>query len=370
MVESLAELASRFVVRAGVAPAAAVAIAFKKRGVWQLESGAAGTRSVSSSEPVTADSPFDLASITKPFVAAALVRSSQHGQLALDRPLGELLPSLRGSHAAACSIEQLLAHRSGLAAHRALYVPLLAGEAFDRKRALWEAAQAIRPECRAPASSGEFPPVYSDLGYILAGAAAEHALAAPLEALLRAQVGEPLGLRAGPARQWLQDDPQFLERVVPTDIVAWRGGELSGVVHDDNAWALSGHALSGHAGLFGTAACVARFGSAMLDALAGRAGSWLDRASAEFLCRPRAGGSLRAGFDGKAALGSTAGDSAGPRTFGHLGFTGTSFWCDPDRECVSVLLTNRVRLGDSREKIRDARPRVHDALFSWADARA
>jgi CubicO group peptidase (beta-lactamase class C family) len=151
--------------------------------------------------------------------------------------------------------------------------------------------------------------------------------------------------------------------------VAWRGGELRGVVHDDNAWALAGHGAAGHAGLFGTAAAVARFGAAVLDALAGRDESWLDRATAAFLCRPRPGGTLRAGFDGRATAGSSAGERAGPNTFGHLGFTGTSLWCDPDRGAATVLLTNRVRFGPDREKIRAARPRVHDALFAWADAR-
>jgi CubicO group peptidase (beta-lactamase class C family) len=83
--------------------------------------------------------------------------------------------------------------------------------------------------------------------------------------------------------------------------------------------------------------------------------------------RPRAGGTLRAGFDGKSeGGGSTAGERAGPRTFGHLGFTGTSLWIDPDAEAVAVLLTNRVHPTRDNGAIRAARPLAHDALFALA----
>ena len=82
--------------------------------------------------------------------------------------------------------------------------------------------------------------------------------------------------------------------------------------------------------------------------------------------RPAAGGTLRAGFDGKSAEGSSAGALAGPRTFGHLGFTGTSLWIDPDARAVVALLTNRVHPTRDHVAIRAARPRAHDALFARA----
>ena len=90
---------------------------------------------------------------------------------------------------------------------------------------------------------------------------------------------------------------------------------------------------------------------------------WLSAESVEPLLRPRPGGSLLAGFDSPSASGSAAGSVCGARAFGHLGFTGTSFWCDPDARCVSVLLTNRVNLCRTHPAIRRARPEVHDQLF-------
>jgi CubicO group peptidase (beta-lactamase class C family) len=100
-----------------------------------------------------------------------------------------------------------------------------------------------------------------------------------------------------------------------------------------------------------------------LDALAGRSEAWLTRTQAEFLERPRPGGSLRTGFDGKAAQGSSAGPSFGAQAFGHLGFTGTSVWCEPEAGVAVVLLTNRVHPNRENIRIRTVRPDVHEALF-------
>jgi len=85
-----------------------------------------------------------------------------------------------------------------------------------------------------------------------------------------------------------------------------------------------------------------------------------------WLVRERPGGTLRAGFDGKSPEGSSAGSRMGPRSFGHLGFTGTSLWVDPDARIVVSLLTNRVCPTRAHLAIRSARPWVHDALFDAA----
>ena len=103
----------------------------------------------------------------------------------------------------------------------------------------------------------------------------------------------------------------------------------------------------------------------MLDIARGRSAA-LSAASADVLLKPRAGGSLRAGFDGKSDGVSAAGTVMGRRTFGHLGFTGTSVWCDPDLDCVIALLTNRVCPTRENLLIRAARPKIHDALARLA----
>jgi serine-type D-Ala-D-Ala carboxypeptidase len=363
----LADIAGRLVVAPGAAPGAAVALAVRENSGWRLAAAAAGTRGSEDRRALTADAVFDLASVTKPFVAATAAHLAQRSLLALDTALGNLLEEAADSPSALAPLSLLFSHRAGLDAHRSLYAPLRARRPFDRRAALEEAARARRVDCAGSIPTAGFVPLYSDLGYLLAGAAIERTLGCPLDGLIEREVSGPLALDVHSARGWFERERAFGARAVPTERVLWRGGSLLATVHDENSWALAGHGVAGAAGLFGTAAAVARFGGAVLDALAGRSEGWLDADSANWLVAERPGGTLRSGFDGKAAHGSAAGERCGPRTFGHLGFTGTSLWCDPDAGAVLVLLTNRVNPSREKLEIRAARPRVNDALMAVAE---
>lgn len=154
-----------------------------------------------------------------------------------------------------------------------------------------------------------------------------------------------------------------MARVVPTEVVPWRGGVIRGVVHDENAWVLAGTGSAGHAGLFGDVWSLVRLGTAILDAWGGYKEQWLTRDDLEPLLRVRPGGSHRAGFDGRSVEAPSSGAFFGPATFGHLGFTGTSIWMDPDAELVGVLLTNRVHPSRAHDAIKIARPAAYDALY-------
>jgi serine-type D-Ala-D-Ala carboxypeptidase len=364
--EALSELAQSGVVGAGVAPSAALAIGARTEFGFRFASGAAGFRSALRPEPIDEETPFDLASLTKPFVAAAICRLIRRGALSWATPLSEVLPELSGTATECFPLLSLISHRAGLEGHRALYLDALSGRFVDPGEALIHAANARRAGCLGPIPDGGYPPVYSDLGYLLAGAVASRAGGGDLAAVVASEVTEPLGIDAAPASTWQHRLSNFLDRVAPTETVAWRGGEIVGSVHDENAWILSGLALSGHAGLFGTAGGVARFGAAMLDALAGRLPDWLRPEEASELVVPRSGGTLRAGFDGRADEGSSAGSHFGAKAFGHLGFTGTSLWCDPVADVVTVILTNRVSPSRENLAIRSARPVLNDALFRAA----
>lgn len=308
---------------------------------------------------------FDLASVSKPVVATTLARLAARRQLPLQTPLADVLPEARGTASERVPLELLLAHRAGLDAHRPLFGPVLSGRPFRRDSTLRQAADARRRECAGAPPSEGFPPVYSDLGYLLLGAAIEAALGCELDRAIDAEVAEPLGLELGSARMMRARRADFARAVAPTEVVPARGGLVRGVVHDENAWALAGHGAAGHAGLFGTAAAVLGFGQALLLARAGRS-SWLSPPALEPLLRTRPGGTLRAGFDGKSGAASSAGTLSGSETFGHLGFTGTSLWCDPAAEIACALLTNRVHPTRDNPRIRAARPLVHDALFAAA----
>jgi serine-type D-Ala-D-Ala carboxypeptidase len=356
-VSRLDEIAN-LVVRRGAAKAASVAIASRRGGSFHVAVGVAGGSSGPRSAPI-----FDLASVTKPFVAVAAARLLRERAFEPNEPLGRLLPEIADGPSAKVPFFAFVAHRAGLEAHRPLFAPLVEGRPVEQRAFLVEAASARREDCRGDAPREGFPPLYSDLGYLLVGAALERVSGIPLDELVDREVTGPLGLDARSARLWLSGSEAFGERVEPTETVPFRGGEIRGVTHDENAWAFAGHGLAGHAGLFGTADAVARFGAAVLDALAGRLESFLTTDEITLLVAERPGGSLRAGFDGKSGPTSAAGTRSGPRTFGHLGFTGTSLWCDPDAECATVLLSNRVCPTRENVAIRTLRPEVHDLLY-------
>jgi CubicO group peptidase (beta-lactamase class C family) len=298
---------------------------------------------------------FDLASVTKPMTALAVVRA----HIDPATPLARWLPEARGTASENMPLELLLSHRAGLDAHRTLYAPLARGEPVDVAAALREAADARRADAPGVPPTAGFPPLYSDLGYLLAGVALARAVGArdAGEAIGRL-VLEPLGIAdgAGTIRELAARGVRG--PFAPTETVAWRGGPVVGAVHDENAWALTGLGGSGHAGIFGTVDAVLTFGLAVLDGI--RTGEL------QWLVRERQGGTLRAGFDGKSPEGSSAGTRMGPRTVGHLGFTGTSLWIDPDAGVVVSLLTNRVCPTRAHVSIRAARPWAHDALFEAA----
>ena len=361
----LEEIAREFVVTPGAAPAAVVAVASHGDLGLRTASGAAFAPGGFEASP---SSYFDLASVTKPFLATTVARLSRCGRLSLEMPLGDLLSEARGTETGTLPLELFLAHRAGLEAHRTLFSPLVMEAPFERRAAILEAVQARRAECRGGAPAEGYPPLYSDLGYALVGLALERLEELPLDQIVDREVCLPLSLDVGSARMLRARHANFAERCAATETMPFRGGVVHGIVHDENAWALSGHALSGHAGLFGTAESVARFGAALLDAVHGRSEAWLSRSGVAPLLRERPGGTLRAGFDGKSDTGSSAGAAAGPRSFGHLGFTGTSLWCDPDADRAVVLLSNRVCPTRLNTRIRAARPAVHDALFGERDS--
>jgi serine-type D-Ala-D-Ala carboxypeptidase len=366
--DEIGRLLKHHVVQSGAAPGASAAVGTFAGGAWRFAVGHAGVQSPLCPNAVEARTLYDLASLTKPVFACALARLVRSGTLRWDTPLGDVLPLARESVSRDVPLIWLLSHRAGLAAHLPLYeLPEASrgtGDA-DRRALLLRVAGARRDECAGEPGRDGHEPLYSDLGYILLGVVMELVTGVPLDALIAREVLQPLGLGLGSARQFADrlGRPGFLRRVAPTETLVARGGQIHGDVHDDNAWLLARTGCSGHAGLFGEALDVARFGAAVLDGARGRQGGWLGDSELDTLLHERPGGSLRAGFDGKASVGSSAGGRFGRRAFGHLGFTGTSVWCEPDAQVVVALLTNRVCPSRQNLKLRVLRPALHGALF-------
>jgi CubicO group peptidase (beta-lactamase class C family) len=192
-----------------------------------------------------------------------------------------------------------------------------------------------------------------------------------LDTLLETRVFRPLGMQ----------DTRFLPpaelmpRIAPTENDPWRGRVLRGEVHDENAAAMGG--VSGHAGLFSTAADLVKFAQMLLrngrtEARAhGRTGTQLvDSATVAMFTRVQnpSFSSRALGWD-TPSPGSSGGTKLSPHAFGHTGFTGTSIWIDPDQNLFVILLTNRVHPSRANELIREVRPRVADLAVEAAAGR-
>jgi CubicO group peptidase (beta-lactamase class C family) len=310
--------------------------------------------------PAATDTLYDLASLTKPLAtalaAAALVAE---GSLSFEARLGDLLPAPPGKEEV--TLAQLLGHASGLPAWRRYFHRLMAAPEADR-RALLVGLALEEPLESLPGEAAR----YSDVGYVLLGAALERASGQRLDRLAGEKIFRPLGSGLH-FRPLGEAAPR--EGIAPTEACPLRGKLLAGEVHDENCWAAGG--VCGHAGLFGTAGDVAALLLHLRSVLRGEAEGVVPRPLLERMCRkaqqPR-GTTWGLGFDHPSRVGSSAGRLFSRRAIGHLGYTGCSFWLDPSagHDLLVVLLTNRVHPTRDNEAIKRFRPRLHEAAFAEA----
>jgi CubicO group peptidase (beta-lactamase class C family) len=315
------------------------------------------TRSDGRGEPVTGQTLFDLASLTKVLATTGITaRMIERKELSLDDRIGERLPALPW-HVdwSEVTIRDVLAHRAGFTPWVDLSGDARHGRPIDREILFGRIASM--PTFYPPRSST----LYSDLGFIILGALLEKVSGVSMDRLVEQEIRKPIGchsLAANPLTHGVA-----LSNIAATEDVPWRGGVIHGSVHDDNAFVLGG--LAGHAGLFGTVGDCLEVGAAWRDSLLGRSGFLGKEVAEEFTTRVLTDhGFARAlGWDVPSSPASAAGAGASPRTIGHLGFTGTSIWIDPVRDAVVVLLTNRVHPTSKNENIKQFRPGFHDAVW-------
>jgi len=326
-------------------PAAVVEVGTPHRPLWREAFGRL------SFDPAAAaareDTCFDLASLTKVLATASLVmRVVERGALGLDDPVSAHIAHWRDAHGGhPVTVRDLLAHCSGLPAHLPLFREHAGRVEFER-------AICATPLAYRPRSSS----IYSDLGFMLLGFMLENIAALPVQFdTLMQQMGGIQDLQFHPPAAWRS-------RTAPTREDEWRGRLLIAEVDDDNAWALGGAA--GHAGLFGTAQSVGECARHILQVLEGRQGAFQAQTLSTFVTRrPDIPGSSRALAWDTMLPTSSCGTRLSPRAFGHVGFTGTSLWIDPDSAVYVVLLTNRVHPRPGNDAIRSVRPALHDAVM-------
>ncbi|WP_030379664.1 MULTISPECIES: serine hydrolase domain-containing protein [unclassified Streptomyces] len=267
--------------------------------------------------PMTVDTPFDLASLTKLFTAVVAVQQLERGTLGIDARVGAYLPDFTGAAAHGLTVRQLLTHTSGLRPELPLY------DASDgaSRLALLRAEEPV-------GAPGTYR--YSDLNMLLLQHVLQRLTGRPLDVLIRDGVTRPLGMNAtgfGPCPGAAATEDQRRP---------WAKAErgmLRGTVHDENAWALGG--VAGHAGLFSTGRDLAVFCRALLSGGSYGPARVLGPDFVELmLTAPGLGFAV----DQPWFMGELAGRGAA----GHTGFTGTSLVLDPATGSFLVLLSNAV----------------------------
>ncbi len=285
--------------------------------------------------PMTADTVFDLASLTKPVATAtSIMILVERGKVSLDAPAAKYVPEL--APLPRFTVRQLLLHESGLRADTPL---------DDFAHGPEEAMRRIATRKMAAQPGERF--VYSDVGFIVLGEIVRRVTGDDLATFAKREIFAPLGMRETtflpPANLKARAAPtEFRVRGIRPD--GQRDGAwMVGDVHDPRAWALGG--VAGHAGLFSTADNLARFARAMLGRGALDDHRIFSRATADAFFQRRDDGRTFGWDSASRYAGNKPQDGAwsfSDHAFGHGGFTGTGLWIDPDKDLFVVFLSNRV----------------------------
>ncbi len=310
--------------------------------------------------PMHRDTIFDLASLTKPLATTlAIAKLVEEGSIFPDLAMGSVLPEFASTEKSGITIDMLLRHRSGLAAHRKYYREIM--QAGRQSQPMLRTLLAREPleygidECQ----------VYSDLGFMVLSWIAEHVSGIRLDRFVRERIYLPLGIERLFFPETARRDffiSEYNNNFASTQKCPWRRKVLTGEVDDENAWAAGG--IEGHAGLFGDAQSVFMLCCEILDALKGERTKVLPARIIQQFASRKDTDEMAAGFDTPSKQNSSSGRYFSGSSIGHLGFTGTSFWIDPETSFVVILLTNRVHPSRSNQAIRRLRPEIHDIVYT------
>ncbi|HTC36538.1 MAG TPA: exo-beta-N-acetylmuramidase NamZ domain-containing protein [Bryobacteraceae bacterium] len=311
----------------GLIPGAVVVIGHDGQIVYQK---AYGSRALlPHREPMTLDTIFDAASLTKVIATTpSIMRLFEQGQIRLNDPVTKYLPEFQGGHSD-ITIRNLMTHFSGLRPDLDLK-PVWSGYETGIQRALID----------KPAGPPGVRFVYSDINFILLGEIVHRLTGKTLDEYARENFYQPLGMR----ETTFLPPASLRPRIAPTEIDPATGQPLRGEVHDDTARYMGG--VAGHAGVFTTAADLAKFAQMMIDKGEGNGVRLFTAATVEKFTSPQSPPDqpiLRGlGWDIDSTYSSNRGELFPIGSYGHTGFTGTSVWIDPFSRSYLIILTNVV----------------------------
>ena len=327
------------------------AVAMGRSGVIAKLSGY-GTFTYESDKPVTPDSPFDMASLTKVIATTtAAMLLYEEGRLDIDAPVSAYLSAFDRADKRAITLRHLLTHTSGLPPFLLFHI-----EGVTTREGVLEAIFDVALNARP----GEIYS-YSDFSMITMALVIESIAGQSFDTFAKERIFEPLGMASTGFRVAGEPDTS----VVPTEVDDYfRFRLIQGEVHDETAWILGGAA--GHAGLFSTARDMTRFAGMLTRQGRHEGAAFLQPETIRLFTTAvdTSQHSRALGWDTRnARKPSSSGAFFGPRSFGHTGFTGTSIWIDPDAELYVVLLTNRVYPTRENRSYEPMRPLVADLAY-------
>ena len=340
-------------------------------GVWQdpknlkdpefeYSVGAFGHRRlIPSEQPMTEETIFDLASVSKVLgtstLAALLVA---RGWLNWNVRVKDVFPDYRNQE---IRIRHLLSHTAGFEAWLPLWQkiearfsprPLYTVPVLARQQAMRQEVFAVDPEVTPGTRT-----LYSDVSFLLLGFVLEEISNLPLNQAIERWVWKPMGLKQTRYFPVTASAVQArLDEVAATEQDQWRNSVMQGQVHDENCWAMGGY--GGHAGAFGTARDILIFTSRLMNGFLPASvlhDCWTR-------CESPAHCERTLGWDTPTGRNPSSGHLFSASTVGHLGFSGTSLWIDPRARLGVTLLSNRIHPTRDNLTIRAFRPKLHDAV--------
>lgn len=369
-------------ISSGAAPGCQILVAKDNKIVWNK---AYGHYTYDKKTPVTTSTIFDLASVTK--VAATTVsvmKLAEEGRLSVDNPISDYVQELKQTNKSSLTFRKVMAHHAGLKAWIPFYKQTVTGSQSPASELYTPAEEKqfhipvardlyLRDDWRDTVWQQIFDSqmlpeekyVYSDLGLYLCARAVNRVSNIPLDQYAFNTYYRPLGMSTTCFNPW---ERGWTDRCAPTEVDTYfRDQEIQGYVHDMGAAMLGG--VSGHAGLFSSANDLAKLFQMLLNGgVYGQKRYLKPETVQQFTTRYEKSTRRGIGFDMKEQSPDkelNMGAMAGPDTFGHLGFTGTCVWADPDKNLVYIFLSNRTYPSMDNGKLGagNFRPRIQNVIY-------
>ncbi len=305
-------------------PGCVVLVGYRSRIAWLKSYGSRQLKP--DVVPMTTDTVFDLASLTKPIATAtSIMLLIEDGLVELDAPAAKYIPEFGNTGKEVITIRQLLTHQSGLLPDNSIR---------DYQDGHVQAFQRIHKlDLRADPGT-RF--MYSDVGFIVLGEIVERVSGKSLDAFAKERIFTPLGM----SETGFNPEAAIRKRAAPTQ--ERNGKWMRGEVHDPRAYKLGG--VAGHAGLFSAAEDLARYAQMLVnDGILGESRILKPETCLLMTTSQKVSSGIRTlGWDRRTGYSSNRGDLFSEQAFGHGGFTGTALWIDPAQEMFVIFLSNRV----------------------------